>query len=91
MNNIEVLISKEGNIKALQSYILIMPNTLRDGVELYADATLYEYAMATVGIYDTFLKEASTYSDQELYEMCDILDMDYANLIELVRGYRDNA
>lgn len=89
MENTKVFVETDGKVDYLDQYVLIKPDGT--GMSVIANATIYTIGKAVVSVYNAFLNECTKYSDQDLYKVCEAIDLRYDIVLPLVREVRSNG
>lgn len=89
MPETKVHVEVDGKIDTLEDFVLVFPQGTDTTISVNSD--VYLLGKATVLVYSTFLNECARYSDQDLYEVCKAIDLDYNVIEPLVRKVRSNG
>lgn len=89
MPETKVHIEVDGQIDTLERYVLIYPNGT--DTTFMAEADVYSLGKAMMLTYDAFLKECTKGSDQDLYEVCKVLDLNYKLTRSMVQEWRKHG
>ena len=89
MSETKVHIEVDGKIDNLENFVIVFPQGTDTTHSV--SSNLYLLGKATVLVYSTFLNECARYSDQDLYEVCKAIDLDYDVIEPLVRKVRSNG
>lgn len=90
IKDVALALSIDGKCTTLQNYILI---TSLDStqIECFAEASLEDWAYALQMVYDGFAKHASYLSDQDIFEVCSAIGIDFDTVKEIVDDWRNNG
>ena len=89
MPETKVHVEVDGKIDTLEDFVLVFPQGTDTTISV--NSGIYLLGKATVLVYSTFLNECARYSDQDLYEVCKTIDLDYNVIEPLVRKVRSNG
>ena len=87
MDNIDgaiVYVGKNGELEALDNYVLVR-QAPADTYELYVNADIDEMLSAITLIWEAIKEEATSLSDQDLYELTGEYNLDYDTFRKQVR------
>lgn len=89
MPDTKIHLEQDGIVDTLSQYILLY----QDGADtkLLANTDIFGLGKAVLLIYDSFLKECATKSDQDLYEVCEFANLDFNTIRSLVNEVRSNG
>lgn len=89
MPETKIHVEVDGQIDTLERYVLVYPNGI--DTTFMAEADIYSLGKAMMLTYDAFLKECAKVSDQDLYEVCNALDLNYDLTRRTVAEWRNNG
>lgn len=89
MEDVKVSVEVDGKISTPNEYAIVYSDG--DNISAASDAGVLLLGRATVIVYDLFLKEAARFSDQDLYHICDELDLNFDTIRPLVSEVRSNG
>lgn len=87
-----ILLEQDGEMYTPTRYIYIQSNINRKGEQEYEikiDAGIGDLLNAVFLLWEAVKEEAETFSEQDLYELCEDFDLDYNIFRAQMRGYNN--
>lgn len=89
MPDTKVHVEVDGQIDTLEHYVLVQSEN--GGASILLNGDVYFLGRAMMLIYNAFLQECIKYSDQDLYEVCKVLDLNYKLTRSMVQEWRKHG
>lgn len=89
MPDTKVHVEVDGQIDTLERYVLVQNEN--GGASILLNGDIYFLGKAMMLTYNAFLQECTKYSDQDLYEVCKVLDLNYKLTRNMVQEWRKHG